>query len=576
MLYIKLKKTIRIKFLFIIRFLLGVNGFNRGDMMPAIRKNKKLSLEKALKIIFLVLLLIISANMLINFFLFENQDGVKELAFENGLSYRSLGVEEKGFYEFETEIKKDELISLPGEEYNLIISRLTAVSYQVYLNDVLIGSLGDLEKQRSNIWNDVAVFKLPPEILREENELKLKVFADYEVGYLGDGIMIANNDFTNQLLTYANLMKKIFSLNMGLLLLAALLLIFIYTLSANVGKAYILYALAAIFLAINIIDFLAIYDLLISRLLFKKIVVLATYIAMFFYALACYFQFKRKSNLWAGIVLLLAVIYAGLFKNNITEFMSYITILLIIGIFNVIFYFRTILKEYKNSYEAKILLLANIAIIFDVLDFFIDLNVSYSIISFSFSFIVIPISLVLLVVYNYGEIQAKKVLEEDKAKMMYQLSVTDTMTKTYNHQYIIEEIVGSKQEFVILMFDLDDFKEVNDTFGHTVGDEVIIELAKRLKNNLEQADIVGRYGGDEFIVILKQIDFKKAIAIAKELKEKIEQPYELKNDKSLELSVSIGVYHSKVEESGKEALKRVDDALYKSKKEGKGKISVYN
>jgi diguanylate cyclase (GGDEF)-like protein len=126
----------------------------------------------------------------------------------------------------------------------------------------------------------------------------------------------------------------------------------------------------------------------------------------------------------------------------------------------------------------------------------------------------------------------------------------------------------------LVTIDLDNFKEINDSFGHKAGDEVLEKVGKLLADNIRQEDMAARIGGDEFSVLLPETTQEKAVEFARRLKSKIEQ-IDL-DGISHELSASFGVAELGTEESMDEFLQRADRNLYKAKKAGKNKITFNN
>ena len=132
----------------------------------------------------------------------------------------------------------------------------------------------------------------------------------------------------------------------------------------------------------------------------------------------------------------------------------------------------------------------------------------------------------------------------------------------------------------VLMLDLDYFKIVNDTCGHDVGDQLLIEVARRLLENIRQVDTVARLGGDEYVVVLDDLesDFELASAQAARVAEKIRlalaAPYQLNGDGSAsQSSASIGLtLFQGCEKSPEALLKQADVALYQAKAEGRNRV----
>ena len=120
------------------------------------------------------------------------------------------------------------------------------------------------------------------------------------------------------------------------------------------------------------------------------------------------------------------------------------------------------------------------------------------------------------------------------------------------------------------MYDIDYFKKVNDIHGHDIGDKVLTSLSSVVKNNIRDIDIVGRYGGEEFLIILPNTILKDAKYYADRLREKVEQyKFNIVNH----ITISLGLVELKDNESIDEVFKRVDNLLYKSKNDGRNRVS---
>ena len=183
--------------------------------------------------------------------------------------------------------------------------------------------------------------------------------------------------------------------------------------------------------------------------------------------------------------------------------------------------------------------------------------------------------------------RVKKELKlQDMVDELKLLASTDAMTKLYNRRYftkISEHTLDlskrEKQDLSIIILDIDKFKNVNDTYGHKVGDDVIIILANKLIEHQRKSDVVCRYGGEEFVILLPNTSADGAKIVAEKLREDIEN-ITLKPSSSLDLkfSISIGISQVNVqtENSIEETLKRADTALYNAKNSGRNKVCTYS
>jgi len=156
------------------------------------------------------------------------------------------------------------------------------------------------------------------------------------------------------------------------------------------------------------------------------------------------------------------------------------------------------------------------------------------------------------------------------------LAKTDALTNIHN-RYSIMSILSNEinrsgrydSSLSILMYDIDHFKTVNDTFGHDVGDKVLISLSNLVSSNIRDIDYIGRYGGEEFLIIMPNTSLEDASIYAERLRTIVEKYYfeEIEN-----ITISIGIVELE-DDSINSIFKRVDDLLYKSKKNGRNRIA---
>ncbi|MEA2073506.1 MAG: GGDEF domain-containing protein [Campylobacterota bacterium] len=132
-----------------------------------------------------------------------------------------------------------------------------------------------------------------------------------------------------------------------------------------------------------------------------------------------------------------------------------------------------------------------------------------------------------------------------------------------------------KAPYAVLMLDIDWFKDVNDTYGHAVGDEVLKKFSKILLSSVREGDKVYRAGGEEFVVLLHRIGYKDTIAIAEKIKDLLEAHIFTTDEVGFSKTVSIGLYHSSMKEMDNvhAILQSVDTALYTSKENGRNRIT---
>ncbi|ACR47205.1 response regulator PleD [Rickettsia peacockii str. Rustic] len=161
------------------------------------------------------------------------------------------------------------------------------------------------------------------------------------------------------------------------------------------------------------------------------------------------------------------------------------------------------------------------------------------------------------------------------------LAVKDGLTGLFNRRYfdihlkqIIEKTNKESIKLYLLMCDIDNFKHVNDTYGHQAGDKVLTIVSRILKNTLRVTDLIARFGGEEFTILLTDIDISKAIETAERVRIKIEyMNFHIEDQiEPLKTTISIGVTKYKKEESIESFIERADKAMYEAKTTGKNKV----
>ena len=170
----------------------------------------------------------------------------------------------------------------------------------------------------------------------------------------------------------------------------------------------------------------------------------------------------------------------------------------------------------------------------------------------------------------------------DSIQHSMELAVLDGLTKLYNRRYMtthLNSLLAAARErekpLTLLLMDIDHFKSVNDTHGHDAGDEVLQEFSNRIRKNTRGIDLVCRYGGEEFVVIMPDTDHALATVVAERIRKKVfEKPFIIhKGRDMLDVTVSIGLASvQNGSESQDRLLKRADNALYQAKESGRNRV----
>ena len=163
-------------------------------------------------------------------------------------------------------------------------------------------------------------------------------------------------------------------------------------------------------------------------------------------------------------------------------------------------------------------------------------------------------------------------------KKLEEQAIIDELTKVYNRKYFNEKLKEQIEiykrygnYFCITLLDIDDFKIINDTYGHDVGDKVLIEICKIIKTHIRNTDILFRIGGEEFIILYPKTILNEAFVSTSKLKELINQENIIENH---QITVSIGLTQILQNDDETTLFKRIDEFMYFSKKNGKDKITT--
>ncbi|KAF2956358.1 GGDEF domain-containing protein [Marinitoga sp. 38H-ov] len=186
---------------------------------------------------------------------------------------------------------------------------------------------------------------------------------------------------------------------------------------------------------------------------------------------------------------------------------------------------------------------------------------------------------------NIEELNYKIMLGINRIKKIEKLNdllLIDYLTKVYNRRAITDilkkEIERAKREnfsFALSMIDFDNFKKVNDLYGHDSGDAVLREISKLLSSNIRYYDNIGRLGGEEFLVIISHVNKNEAITVAERLRKKVEDYIIKINGYNIKITISQGISIFEDNKNLDQMIKEADIALYKAKSSGKNKVIIY-
>lgn len=170
----------------------------------------------------------------------------------------------------------------------------------------------------------------------------------------------------------------------------------------------------------------------------------------------------------------------------------------------------------------------------------------------------------------------------DTYNLVEKLSQTDALTGIANRRHILERLTEEIERsnsydlpLSLLSLDIDHFKKINDSYGHSAGDQALITFSQTCQSQLRDSDLFGRMGGEEFIAILPHTCIKEALVTAKRICGKIESTSTFYDNNQISFTVSVGVACYETDEELEAFLNRADQALYRAKNEGRNRVITF-
>ena len=168
-----------------------------------------------------------------------------------------------------------------------------------------------------------------------------------------------------------------------------------------------------------------------------------------------------------------------------------------------------------------------------------------------------------------------------RVRELEQLALLDNLTQLANRTYLLREIEARFEEmrrygipFGLLFMDIDFFKRFNDTYGHDVGDAVLKLVANTFVANSRAFDVYGRWGGEEFVGVIRSIDAEDLAALGNRMRVLINQSFLMHDEARLGVSVSLGATVAHPDDTAESLIKRADHLLYQSKNEGRNRLTL--
>lgn len=465
---------------------------------------------------------------------------------------------------------------LPSDA-NLYIFSIDFIT-QVYLKNKLIYNFGEFDENGKGEFKGWPWHMISLPSFSEGEYLYFRIYSNYmDIGLWGEILIDSKGNIYEKLLEHD--IPKITIGSISIFFSILFLISFLYKF-----KRIELFILGLLFLTqgLNVFFSAKILDIFLFYPLLKQYILL---IAFFFFPLGMAMFMDKAINykvpfniikrIWQfHLIYLLCAVFGSLlgFYSIVSTyeyfdiFYNFIT-LPILTIFMIYFFF-------KGDRQIKIITFSFFII---SLYWLYSSLIAYGLVEWEEypSDIAIFICLLFLTYSIVGKINYTKELEEAKEELTI-LSSTDYLTKLNNRKKIdsvLEENVRNfkryNDDFSLILLDIDDFKKINDKYGHLSGDEVLVSISNILIDSTREVDVVGRWGGEEFIIICPKTNKDEALVLAEKLRNKI-STYDFKYLGNITASFGISSYSEN--NSLKELLLKADDAMYLSKSKGKNRV----
>ncbi|WP_432408375.1 GGDEF domain-containing protein [Wukongibacter sp. M2B1] len=446
-----------------------------------------------------------------------------------------------GIAEFKTSFKRPK-----GNA--LVIPKISCYAFKVYINDFLISHVGDFDNPTANIWNYAQIIIIDDKILKEENELFIEAYLLDDVGMHIPPFIDSKEKVMGRISVFNFINNDIHLIMLGISLSIAFIMITISIFNKTHRKMYLCLGLSTILVALYSFDCLyRLYSGDMNTFLFaRKMLFACCYGSGIFLIIGI--EKYTKQTLKVRKLILLCVYLAIIIVMTSKDFIvlrSRINILNIIAVISPM-YTIILFSKYKIAKFFFGTSFATLTLIYTVLSVALRAHTPYL---FPYGIIVFSIGLGFEIILEFTKIYNEKI-------RIYKKSVTDHLTGAHNRNILEDLNMGIDDIFILI--DIDNLKYYNDTFGHSHGDALLMEIVKVIKNHIRKKDFIIRLGGDEFLIILKD----GSEAIAKDIISCIRE--EFKNSiKNRKVDISFGIlrYQSDFESS----YSQVDKIMYKMK-----------
>ncbi len=518
----------------------------------------------------------------------------------NSYTYREDGTLSKVLPEgvppgiFTYTAKVEPVIWQRGKKYALVISHPSFNAFEVYIDGILVGSVGDMESGRSNIWNSVFYFPIDEKFMYDDKlVITIRGYSTYIQGFDVDPFIVPLSKAVHYVALNTIISFRLLDFAIGGNIVIGLsVLVLIFFSGSEPAKKYLYFALASISSILFYLDYTPILHMHISYFVYKKIVVVLAFLSLYFVhkGIICVscgenIRCRRNGILMSYLVLVVVGIVTIFGWNMITFRRIYTYAYLIVPITFLydlwVLSLRYIRDKGRNS-EITILLLGmivNVVLVsIDIYQLIRELLLnSYAVLVsvYGFSIFILAVNFALLA--DYIRLYRRVKTQEQTVSVLKDVSMKDPLTGVYNRKYLEDMILGFSGQLCFLMLDIDHFKEVNDTYGHDVGDKVLKHVVSVIVMQVRSDDVVIRYGGEEFLIVLRDTSISTGRLVGERIRKAIADSMIIVSGHEIRITVSIGVCCGYISDNASEDviwsfISKADELLYLAKRTGRNKV----
>lgn len=496
-------------------------------------------------------------------------------SFSPSYAAHRIGKEAIGVNRYITSVSRHDLTKLSGDLIYVVINKPVDNALRIKWNGKIITSEGDMIAGRSMLKNSFVYGVIDKTTVHGENAIEIESFALYKSGTESEHVFILDEQSgirVIKLLDFFN--NRAVIMGLGCLLFSAMFAIYVYFVSSNKDPVWLYSSFATLSLCVYFLDYLKISHLTFDYFTYKKLFLLGLASGIWFYYLAM--RNIVESKLMKALVGTFFLSYIGImiYAKDLITFKTLYEPWYMFLIFLIFAMIVVVARNIKKNIHAYIYLLS-----FSTLGVYTYYAVTYE---FKGGYFVLNSPMIYIMILaltpminafeSFSEKERSIQLERQLKEEAFMDAMKDRLTGVWNKRYLDFMMFGEKEEIWMSLIDIDDFKKINDSYGHLAGDHVLRSIASVMEKATKETDEVIRYGGDEFLIVSSHRNQDSLTKLAEKIRSSVENLEIEYDDTSIKVTLSIGVGKIKGNKWCHEAFGSVDRAMYNAKKSGKNTI----